>query len=44
MDIREFFTAQSGDFVPTKKGVSIPINKISELVTLVERAEHESIS
>ena len=39
MDIREFFTSASGDFVATKKGVAIPIDKISELVTLVERAE-----
>ena len=39
MDIREFFTSAGGDFVATKKGVAIPIDKVSELVTLVERAE-----
>jgi hypothetical protein len=42
LDIREFFTSTTGEFVPTKKGVAIPIAKISELVTLVEQAEVKS--
>jgi hypothetical protein len=41
MDIREFFTTANGTF-PTKKGVAIPIDKMSELVTLVEQAEAKS--
>ena len=42
MDIREFFTTATGGFFPTKKGVAIPIDKMSELVTLVEQAEAKS--
>ena len=41
MDIREFFTTANGTF-PTKKGVAIPLDKLSELVTLVEQAEAKS--
>ena len=42
LDIREFFTSTTGEFIPTKKGVAIPISKIGDLVTLVEQAEVKS--
>jgi hypothetical protein len=42
MDIREFFTTGTGEFIPTKKGVSIPVSKLSDIVTLVEKCEAKS--
>ena len=39
MDIREFFNTDKGDFIATKKGCSIPVSKLSEIVTIVEQAE-----
>lgn len=42
MDIREFFTTPQGKFLPTKKGVAIPISKLSEVINIVEQAEAQS--
>ena len=39
MDLREFYTTPSGEFVPTKKGVMVPISKLSQVVTFIEQAE-----
>ena len=39
LDIREFFTTPNGKFLPTKKGVAIPVSKLSEMVNIVEQAE-----
>ena len=39
IDIREYYQNKDGKMCPTKKGVFIPIEHISELVNLVEQAE-----
>jgi hypothetical protein len=41
LDIRDFFKPKNGvDFSPTKKGICIDVNKVGELVTLLEKAEN----
>lgn len=42
MDIREHFTSDAGKLTPTKKGVAIPVDKITTIVNLVEQAEAQN--
>jgi hypothetical protein len=47
IDIREYYTNKANELCPTKKGVFIPIEHISELVTIIEQAEaryHEIVA
>ena len=39
VDIREWYMASDQKFHPTTKGVRIPLNQVSALVTLLEQAE-----
>lgn len=39
IDIREYYQNKAGDLCPTKKGVFIPVQHLSELVNLIEQAE-----
>ena len=39
IDIREYYQNAAGELCPTKKGVFIDIEHISQLVNLVEQAE-----
>lgn len=42
IDIRDFFKPKGAiDFSPTKKGICIDVNKIADLITLLESAENE---
>jgi hypothetical protein len=42
LDIRDFFKAKGAvDFGPTKKGVALDISKISDIITILEKAEAE---
>ena len=44
LDIRDFFKPKNGiDYTPTKKGTTIDIGRIPELVTLLEQAEAEAL-
>ncbi|HIE48201.1 TPA: hypothetical protein EYP84_04865 [Candidatus Bipolaricaulota bacterium] len=38
LDIRNFFLADSGEWLPTKKGIAIPWELRAELVAALERA------
>ena len=41
VDIRNWYKGTDSAWHPTQKGLFIPVDKISELITLVERAEAE---
>jgi hypothetical protein len=42
LDIRDFFKGKGAvDFGPTKKGIAIDISRISDIITLLEKAEAE---
>ena len=38
IDIRKFVHLNNGDIIPTKKGVWVPIAKVSELVNILKEA------
>jgi Transcriptional Coactivator p15 (PC4) len=41
IDIRKYFTDQSGRFAPTKKGFTLSVHKLPELARNIARTEHE---
>lgn len=42
IDIRNFFENDKKEEVPTKKGIAIPLNNLSELITILEKAEQQT--
>lgn len=44
LDMRSFMAFQGQDFAPTKKGVSIPIEKIDEVLKAVQAAKAEAVA
>lgn len=39
VDIRNYyFDYKTGDYLPTKKGISVPVEKLDELLTLIHDA------
>lgn len=44
LDIRDFFKPKGSiDYAPTKKGIALDINKIAEIISLLEKAEAEAL-
>ena len=42
LDIRDFFKPRGAiDYSPTRKGICLDINKISDIITIMEQAEAE---
>lgn len=41
IDIRSYYLAEVGDFRPTKKGVTLPLNLLPELVSSLEKLAEE---
>jgi len=41
VDMRSWFKGTSGDWYPTKKGLFVAENNISDLITMLEKAEQE---
>ena len=39
LDIRQYYQAEDGDWRPTKKGVSLPADKLDELKTALEKLQ-----
>ena len=40
LDVRDFFKPKnSNDFTPTKKGICLDVDKVSDLINLLEKAE-----
>lgn len=35
LDIRQFFMGESGDWIPTKKGVTVPPDEIGNLIEIL---------
>jgi len=41
LDLRVYYRSESGKFLPTKRGVSIPIRDFDEFARLISRARSE---
>jgi len=39
VDARQFFQNEAGEWIATKKGISVRVDQLSEFITLLERAE-----
>ena len=39
IDIRYYYLAEDGDYMPTRRGVKIPVDKVSEFTKIVLKAE-----
>jgi len=39
VDARQFFQTDKGDWIATKKGISVRLDQLSEFITLLEKAE-----
>ena len=45
LDVRDFFLPKNApDFSPTKKGITLDVTKISDIISLLEQAEHAIIA
>lgn len=45
LDIRDYFKPRnSQSFTPTRKGIAIDVSKVSDIITLLEKAEAELAS
>jgi hypothetical protein len=38
IDVRRFYTGADGKFAPTRKGISLTINKLPDLATAINKA------
>lgn len=39
VDVRDFFLSKSGEYIPTKRGITIRANVLSEILSFMEQAE-----
>ena len=39
IDIREYFVTEGGQWLPTKKGISMPIERLDELLEMLDRGK-----
>jgi len=43
LNIRTHFKNDAGNFVPSQKGITVPLDKIDELITALEKIKNGSI-
>jgi hypothetical protein len=39
LDIRTYFYNQNNEWIPTKKGVNVPIEKVNDIINLLSKIE-----